>query len=120
MAPCYIIVAGATAGQGTVITRDRAGQATGHPELKLSDAPLVQPNMDYWDNSAGGDILASRRRRDLARAFFTRHNNVINDPQLLWTLLDTAPILNDITLYTTMMDPARGMISSCIQLYSDI
>jgi hypothetical protein len=107
MAPCYITVCGVQPDQGVVITRDRDQDVK---LQRLQDGPLVQTNMDHWDNDRNHDIMQSMKRRRIARSML--EDKQMRDVESMWKLLRTAPILNDITVYSTVMDPLHGTIDS--------
>jgi beta subunit of N-acylethanolamine-hydrolyzing acid amidase len=120
MAPCYIVVAGTKAGEGAVLTRERSSDIV-ERRITLADrlggnndddkssrrrAFIVQTNQDHWDFDERNDIMWSMERRELAAATLSSlgADACVND---LWRLMRQPPILNELTIYTTLMIPAR-------------
>jgi N-acylethanolamine-hydrolysing acid amidase len=97
IAPCYFTVCGTKPGEGALLTRNRQGV---EQLWELGKAgPIVQTNIDHWNNNDDDDILYSIDRRDRARTY------VDSDPTYsqitesnLWRLMSKRPILNSLTV----------------------
>ena len=116
LAPCYIIIAGTSPGEACLFTRRRCGHE--HPRTLHEHGAIVQCNTDHWECDPLVDILESAERRDTAAEMVGRLGRAKLGPTDaparadalpgLWNFLHTAPIENDITVYATVMVPARG------------
>lgn len=107
VAPCYLSVAGATAGQGTLITRNPTSE---EHRWKLSEqGTIVQTNIDHWSFEESGNVMNSIQRREIAQHAFDHPPSPIT-ADWLWKLLSKSPILNDITIYGTLMVPADRLL----------
>jgi hypothetical protein len=124
MAPTYITVAGALAGEGRVITRDRdesvfpwsldtqgdivqtnMDDSNMHPETYFSDGDSAMHENHDWQ-----DICNSRYRERAARiAIAHMHRSQTLTPENFWALFSIAPCLADDTVYTVAMCPRTGM-----------
>lgn len=102
IAPCYFTVCGTLQGEGALITR---GPKEEFNRWLLSEAgTIVQTNIDHWTLDDGRDIMDSVARRELAfSALESRPSELTDD--WLWGMMSTPPILNDITIYATLMVP---------------
>ena len=103
IAPAYLILGGAKADQGAVITRDRSHAAdvweVGSQEGQWY---LVETNYDHWKAPPSGD---NRRDPAIAAMNATGQANINGDT--LYKVLSTPPVLNDGTTYTTIMSAAK-------------
>jgi acid ceramidase len=121
LAPCYIILAGGAHDEACLFTRNRCG----HERLRtLGDGSIVQCNTDHWDCDPLIDVLESAERRDAAAEMLEQLSKARvpggssgRDGEAvalhaLWRFLHTAPIRNEITVYATVMIPARAMYGS--------
>ena len=110
LAPCYIILAGTSPGEACLFTRSRCGHE--HPRTLHEHGAIVQCNTDHWECDPLVDILESAERRSAAAEMVGRLSRARLEPGSalpgLWNFLHTAPIENDITVYATVMVPARG------------
>lgn len=91
----------------------------GPPHLPVVQA-IVQTNMDHFEDDESCSILWSLQRRRLAIKSFQNHRSHAagrkDHPQLpqpvpverLWRWMSQVPIMNDITVYVTLMMPATG------------
>jgi hypothetical protein len=108
LAPCYIILAGSSPGEACLFTRRRCG----HDRLRTlrEHGSIVQCNTDHWDCDPLVDVLESAERRDAAAEMLGQLGRAKLGVALpgLWRFLHTNPIRNDITVYATVMVPARG------------
>lgn len=102
IAPCYFTVCGTQPGQGTLITRGPKEELN---RWLLSEAgTIVQTNIDHWSFDEANNIMDSIARRETAFRSFDQPPEPITD-EWLWSLMSTSPILNDITIYATLMVP---------------
>lgn len=103
-APQYFIVAGAGAGQGAVITRDRAGAVR---PWALDPAAgrwsLVETNYDHWEPPPPGDD-----RRDPAAAAIAAGGRAAVSADAVLRVLSTPPVLNNATVISWTAVPATG------------
>jgi hypothetical protein len=111
IAPCYVVVAGSTAGQGRLITRERTDEVSPWDAASMGD--VVQPNMDHWSKDRDEDIMNSMRRRsDVRKALAVRARRAEPSDdsarEALWRLAAPPYVCNDITIYGVVMVPATG------------
>lgn len=112
VAPTYISVGGTQPGEGILITRDRT---LSEKEWKLdTDGPIIQTNIDYWDSKPAENILNSLERRALAHKTLQEVKASTDGMNLeqLWILMRTEPIRNPVTIYTSLMCAADGLMES--------
>ena len=103
IATSYIILGGAKAGQGAVITRDRTHAAdVWRLDLQAGRWYLVETNYDHWEAPPPSD---DRRDPAIAAMNATGKANINGDT--LYGVLSTPPVLNDGTTYTTIMSAAN-------------
>lgn len=114
MAPTYITVAGTTAGEGTVITRDRQL----NPALPVwhlgQHGPVVQANMDHFSDELWQNIADSQLRRNTALKFLQYYGDAITQSQL-WEFMQSKPCLAADTIYTVAMQAATGYYVTFVQ-----
>jgi hypothetical protein len=109
VAPCYFSICGSQRGQGALITRNPAGEE--HRWLISERGHFVQTNIDHWSFENSEDVMNSIDRRELALNRLEKPPSPITD-EWLWNLMSTPPILNDITIYGTLMVPGERRIIS--------
>ncbi|XP_049588665.1 N-acylethanolamine-hydrolyzing acid amidase [Syngnathus scovelli] len=98
----YYIVAGARAGEGLVITRDRKGPADIWPLNPLQGGWFrVETNFDHWRPAPAKD----HRREAAEKAMNATGQEHIN-MYSLYKVLSLSPVCNSITIYTTTMSAA--------------
>lgn len=111
LAPCYIIIAGNSPGEACLFTRRRCGHE--QPRTLHEHGAIVQCNTDHWECDPLVDVLESAERRGAAAEMVERLGRARLGPTGalpgFWNFLHTAPIENDITVYATVMVPARGV-----------
>lgn len=115
VAPTYITIAGTSAGQGALITRDRT-IAERALNMSENDNMIVQTNADFWDEKPAEDILASVARRKLAKnglAILNRGGGATLGT--VWALMRSKPIRNPVTIYTSLMCAADSFMESWIE-----
>eukprot|EP00742_Colponemidia_sp_Colp-10_P023380 GILJ01027838.1.p1 GENE.GILJ01027838.1~~GILJ01027838.1.p1 ORF type:complete len:370 (-),score=23.06 GILJ01027838.1:423-1415(-) len=139
ISPCYIIISGAGTWNGVIVTRGRGvgikplelGQpsascttafdtkkAGGTAEGQTAVSSLVQPNMDHWCDEAEEMDLDSVDRRCLASRLLCKlrkdseRDGVPVSDGSLWAAMSTSPIISEITIYGTLMDPSSGTLET--------
>jgi len=122
MAPVYIIVSGATAGQGAVVTRDReyaldvwplgfnAQNDDGNVQPDPTAWYRVQTNYDRWN----ADPVWDRRRIPAEQGLEAVGQTGVSLPAI-FTILSTPPVFNSNTVYTCLMSPTLGTIITFIR-----
>jgi len=113
IAPCYFTLAGRRAGDGALITRlpDAEEQRWTLHEQGF----IVQTNIDHWSTNEEEDIMDSIERREFARAFIkTQQVFEGENYEKLWQLMSQDPILNELTIYATLMCPATATFATRI------
>ncbi|XP_074084327.1 acid ceramidase [Macrotis lagotis] len=100
LAPAYFILGGNKSGQGCVITRDRKSIADFY-ELKPKEGRwfVVETNYDRWKAPF---FLDDRRNPTITCLNQTTQENISKTTS--YDILSTKPILNKLTVYTTLMD----------------
>jgi len=101
MADGYLIVGGVKVGEGAVITRDRKGAADVwklSPDAAKSPWFLVETNYDHWTTPPPSDD-----RRHPAEKALTKLTQERLTPQSLFKVMSVHPVLNNGTVYTTIM-----------------
>ncbi|XP_070613003.1 N-acylethanolamine-hydrolyzing acid amidase [Erythrolamprus reginae] len=102
IADVYYIIGGTTARQGAVITRKRTGPVDIWPLDPLNGAWYrVETNYDHWTNPPPYDD----RRTPAIKALNVTGQEHIN-LNSLFKVLSTKPVLNKLTIYTTLMSNA--------------
>jgi len=109
IAPAYITLAGVKAGEGAIVTRNR----TVADDVWKLDASadrwwILETNDDHWRPPLD-------KRRDVANAAMEALGQAgVSDAGLL-SVLDTPPVFNSGTIYTTQMVPALGNVSALVR-----
>eukprot|EP00656_Telonema_subtile_P016384 TRINITY_DN18650_c0_g1_i2.p1 TRINITY_DN18650_c0_g1~~TRINITY_DN18650_c0_g1_i2.p1 ORF type:complete len:387 (+),score=85.45 TRINITY_DN18650_c0_g1_i2:91-1251(+) len=98
MSPCYLVVTGCVAGQGSSITRNREGEEQDKAQ-QLRTAPIVMTNVDLLSRQQHRDTKESSPRRVCAVFYLKAHGDLFADADSAWQLLSTPPLNNTITLY---------------------
>jgi hypothetical protein len=117
IAPTYFTVCGAKPREAALLTRDRRGEAT-RPSPGGTDlpsrwtmerhGPVIQTNADYWSTDPNDDILWSFDRIDTVRSELQRLVGRVTEVDL-WRIMSIEPVLNELTVYGTIMCPATGL-----------
>ena len=103
IAPCYIIVGGLSGDEGAVITQNRTmGIDVWRLNAEQGRWFLVETNYDHWKPPPAGDD-----RRDPAINEMKKIGQVGFNDQTLFDVLSTPPVLNDKTIYTTIMSASN-------------
>lgn len=97
IAPCYFTVCGTQPGEGSLLTRNREGV---EQTWNLgTHGPIVQTNIDHWNDNDNDDILYSIARRAKARKFVDKSPEFEQISESgLWQLMSKPPILNSLTV----------------------
>jgi len=110
IAPVYIIVGGATAGQGYVVTRNRTDAADVWSLQEANQWWLVETNYDHWLPDPPSDpraTVANKAMQALGQASLSEDG--------LYGVLSTQPVLNSMTDYTAQMQVPTGNITVWIR-----
>lgn len=108
VSPCYLTVCPASTELPFIITRDPDGFDITEGEY------VVQTNCDQ--SKVEPDILHSVNRRDLATSIITHHGNNFQSIDQLSQLMLRSPIVNEETIYYTIMNPKFGIHCSATYL----
>lgn len=101
MADGYLIVGGVSVGEGAVVTRKRAGVVDVwklSSDVAKSPWFLVETNYDHWKSPPPSDD-----RRHPAEKALTKLTQEKLAPQSLFKVISVHPVLNNRTVYTTIM-----------------
>jgi len=122
MAPVYIIISGATAGQGAIVTREReyaldvwplewtAQNDNGDVQPDPTAWFRVQTNYDRWNV----DPPLDRRRIPAEQALQAIGQNSVS-LENIFTILSTPPMFNSETVYTCLMSPTLDEMTTFIR-----
>nr|XP_040123702.1 acid ceramidase isoform X2 [Ictidomys tridecemlineatus] len=104
LAPAYFILGGNQSGEGCVITRERKDSLDVYElDPKNGRWYVVQTNYDRWKSPFFLDDRRTPTKMCLNRA--TQENLSFST---LYDVLSTKPILNKLTVYTTLIDVTKG------------
>ncbi|KAM7328692.1 acid ceramidase isoform X2 [Alexandromys fortis] len=111
MAPAYFILGGNQSGEGCVITRERR-EALDVYELdpKHGRWYVVQTNYDRWKNT-----LFIDDRRTPAKMCLNRTTQKNLSFATMYDVLSTKPVLNKLTVFTTLIDVTKGQFESYLR-----
>ncbi|CAK7295455.1 Acid ceramidase [Vulpes lagopus] len=111
LAPAYFILGGNKSGEGCVITRDRK-QSLDVYELnpKQNRWYVVQTNYDHWKNPL---FLDDRRTPAKMCLNQTTQENI--SFATMYDVLSTKPVLNKLTVFTTLMDVTKGQYETYLR-----
>uniref|UniRef100_A0A8C3WSK3 Acid ceramidase n=1 Tax=Catagonus wagneri TaxID=51154 RepID=A0A8C3WSK3_9CETA len=111
LAPAYFILGGNMSGEGCVITRDRK-QSLDVYELdpKQGRWYVVQTNYDRWKNAF---FLDDRRTPAKACLNKTTQENI--SLATMYDVLSTKPVLNKLTVFTTLIDVTKGQFETYLR-----
>ena len=99
IAPCYLIIGGLSGDEGAVITQNRTmGIDVWRLNAEQGRWFLVETNYDHWKPPPASDD-----RRDPAVDGMKKIGQDGLNDQTLFDVLSTPPVLNDETIYTTIM-----------------
>eukprot|EP00164_Ancoracysta_twista_P010946 GFYU01016682.1.p1 GENE.GFYU01016682.1~~GFYU01016682.1.p1 ORF type:complete len:469 (-),score=72.64 GFYU01016682.1:29-1411(-) len=109
IAPTYFTIAGMNVNEGVILARDPKSV---HIETPMSQRGfLVQSNIDQECFDQDYDILYSIQRRRIASDYLQSIAAVTSADQL-WSLMGRRPILNDLTVSATYMQPYDGYLET--------
>nr|XP_056711050.1 acid ceramidase [Euleptes europaea] len=111
LAPAYFILAGNRSGQGSVITRSRtAALDVWELNAKKGTWYVLETNYDRWKVPL---VVDDRRTPAMKCMNLTMQQNV--SLPALFNVLSTKPVLNKLTVATTLMDVSDGHIESYLR-----
>uniref|UniRef100_A0A667GEQ2 Acid ceramidase n=1 Tax=Lynx canadensis TaxID=61383 RepID=A0A667GEQ2_LYNCA len=111
LAPAYFILGGNKSGEGCVITRDRT-QSLDVYELnpKQDRWYVLQTNYDRWKSPFFLDD-----RRTPAKMCLNRTTQENISFATIYDVLSTKPVLNKLTVFTTLMDVTKGQYETYLR-----
>ncbi|UJR21255.1 hypothetical protein I4U23_024350 [Adineta vaga] len=114
VAPCYYILAGTKSGEGAIISRSR--RTSLHIKRLGEDNQwfLIQTNSDHWRQP-----LLSDDRFSSANKCMQIQGKTDVTFKSLFNVLSSRPMLNKLTIYTTLMKPITGEVGSSKQSCRD-
>lgn len=107
ISPTYFTICGKY--DGFLITRKYNGLAL--PTLRLinmKERYLVQTNIDWSNQDPRDNILWSLERQKYVRDNLSQIHGQSFDPDRIWEFASKWPILNDDTIYATLMSPTNN------------
>ncbi|XP_037087514.1 acid ceramidase-like [Pollicipes pollicipes] len=114
IAPVYFILAGNKSGEACVITRDQYKAdiwPLGIASLtQKSRWYLLQTNYDHWKRPPFFD-----NRRGPGVRCMDRLGQAALSPARLYDVLHSKPVRNRLTVYTALLEPARGHLEAWLQ-----
>ncbi|CAF0930105.1 unnamed protein product [Rotaria sp. Silwood1] len=113
-APCYYILAGPKSQQGVIITRSRNGPDDIKPLGKDNLWFLVETNYDNWKKPPFFDD----RITPCIECMKNKGKNQVTF-ESLFNVFSSRPVLNKLTVYTALMEPATGRLESYYQYCRD-
>jgi len=108
MAPVYLTVAGAHAGEGAIITRDREKPDDVWHVTAPSMWNIIETNYDHWKPSGDGRLAVAMKG-------MAAMSSSTVDLSGMYTVVSTPPVLNHDTIYTVQIDPAAGTLRSMVR-----
>uniref|UniRef100_A0A2K5CFG0 Acid ceramidase n=1 Tax=Aotus nancymaae TaxID=37293 RepID=A0A2K5CFG0_AOTNA len=111
LAPAYFILGGNQSGEGCVITRDRRESLDVY-ELDPQQGRwyVVQTNYDRWKNPFFLDD-----RRTPAKMCLNRTTQESISLESMYDILSTKPVLNKLTVFTTLIDITKGQYETYLR-----
>uniref|UniRef100_A0A8D1JEM0 Acid ceramidase n=2 Tax=Sus scrofa TaxID=9823 RepID=A0A8D1JEM0_PIG len=111
LAPAYFILGGNVSGEGCVITRDRKESLDVYElDPKQGRWYVVQTNYDRWKNTF---FLDDRRTPAKICLNQTTQENI--SFATLYDVLSTKPVLNKLTVFTTLIDVIKGQFETYLR-----
>ncbi|KAM6149839.1 acid ceramidase [Erethizon dorsatum] len=111
LAPAYFILGGNQSGEGCVITRERKDSLDVYElDPKQGRWYVVQTNYDRWKNP-----LFLDDRRTPAQTCLKRTTQESLSFATLYDILSTKPVLNKLTVFTTLMDVTKNRYESYLR-----
>uniref|UniRef100_A0A2K6RLT1 Acid ceramidase n=1 Tax=Rhinopithecus roxellana TaxID=61622 RepID=A0A2K6RLT1_RHIRO len=111
LAPAYFILGGNQSGEGCVITRDRKESLDVYElDAKHGRWYVVQTNYDRWKNPF---FLDDRRTPAKMCLNHTTQENI--SFETMYDVLSTKPVLNKLTVFTTLIDVTKDQFETYIR-----
>uniref|UniRef100_A0A2I3MBA1 ceramidase n=1 Tax=Papio anubis TaxID=9555 RepID=A0A2I3MBA1_PAPAN len=111
LAPAYFILGGNQSGEGCVITRDRKESLDVYElDAKQGRWYVVQTNYDRWKNPFFLDD-----RRTPAKMCLNRTTQENISFENMYDVLSTKPVLNKLTVFTTLIDVTKDQFETYIR-----
>ncbi|XP_006893626.1 PREDICTED: acid ceramidase [Elephantulus edwardii] len=111
LAPAYFILGGNQSGEGCVITRDRKTSLdVNELNAKQGKWYVVETNYDRWKNPFFLDD-----RRTAAKICLNQTTQEKISLEGIYDILSTKPVLNKLTVFTTLMDVTKGRFESYLR-----
>uniref|UniRef100_A0ABM5GIF5 Acid ceramidase n=1 Tax=Pogona vitticeps TaxID=103695 RepID=A0ABM5GIF5_9SAUR len=111
LAPAYFILAGNKSGEGCIITRSRTTALDiWNLDLKRGIWYLVETNYDRWKDPF---VLDNRRDPAMKCLNQTKQENI--SLPAIFNILSTKPVLNKLTVSTTLLEVSEGHIESYLR-----
>uniref|UniRef100_A0A2K6N5R0 Acid ceramidase n=1 Tax=Rhinopithecus bieti TaxID=61621 RepID=A0A2K6N5R0_RHIBE len=111
LAPAYFILGGNQSGEGCVITRDRKESLDVYElDAKQGRWYVVQTNYDRWKNPF---FLDDRRTPAKMCLNHTTQENI--SFETMYDVLSTKPVLNKLTVFTTLIDVTKDQFETYIR-----
>uniref|UniRef100_A0A2I2YIA8 Acid ceramidase n=1 Tax=Gorilla gorilla gorilla TaxID=9595 RepID=A0A2I2YIA8_GORGO len=111
LAPAYFILGGNQSGEGCVITRDRKESLDVYElDAKQGRWYVVQTNYDRWKHPFFLDD-----RRTPAKMCLNRTTQENISFETMYDVLSTKPVLNKLTVYTTLIDVTKGQFETYLR-----
>ncbi|XP_036315158.1 acid ceramidase isoform X1 [Pipistrellus kuhlii] len=111
LAPAYFILGGNKSGEGCVITRERKRSLDVYElDLKEDRWFVVETNYDRWKHPFFLDD-----RRSAAKTCLNQTTQENISLPTLYDTLSTKPVLNKLTVFTTLMDVTKGQFETYLR-----
>uniref|UniRef100_A0A671EX45 Acid ceramidase n=1 Tax=Rhinolophus ferrumequinum TaxID=59479 RepID=A0A671EX45_RHIFE len=111
LAPAYFILGGNKSGEGCVITRDRRKSLDVYElDSKQDRWYVVETNYDRWKNPFFLDD-----RRNAAKMCLNHTTQEKISLSTIYDVLSTKPVLNKLTVFTTLMDVTKGQFETYLR-----
>ncbi|XP_036911126.1 acid ceramidase [Sturnira hondurensis] len=111
LAPAYFILGGNKTGEGCVITRDRKKSLDVHVlDPEQGRWYVVETNYDRWKNPFFLDD-----RRGAAKMCLNHTTQDSISLPTMYDILSTKPVLNKLTVFTTLIDVTRGQFETYLR-----
>nr|XP_060634567.1 acid ceramidase [Anolis sagrei ordinatus] len=111
LAPAYFILGGIKSGEGCIITRSRSATLDIWPlDIKRGIWYLVETNYDRWK-----DPFVLDNRRDPAMKCLNQTTQENVSLPAIYNILSTKPVLNKLTVSTTLLEVSDGRIETYLR-----
>lgn len=111
ISPCYFTLCNPR-GESYVIVRDP--EKTIRIDSSTYDNCLIQTNLDHPDNPFGDDLLMSKERHAMAIGLIKGKKYVWGSVNELKHAMGRYPVINDLTIYVSVMDPEESSLDAFI------